>query len=39
MIISSKANPVIKEISKLNDKKFRKEKGAYIVEGLKPVAK
>ncbi len=37
MIISSKANPVIKEISKLNDKKFRKEKGAYIVEGIKPV--
>ena len=37
MVITSKSNPTIKEIAKLNDKKFRKETGLYIVEGTKPV--
>ena len=37
MIISSKSNPTIKEIVKLNDKKYRKETGFYLVEGIKPV--
>lgn len=37
MIITSKSNPVIKDIIKLNDKKYRRESGLYIVEGIKPV--
>jgi len=38
MIITSKSNPQIKEISKLvADKKFRDELGLYVVEGVKPV--
>lgn len=37
MVITSKSNPLIKEILKLYDKKFRKEYGQYIVEGIKPV--
>ncbi len=37
MVITSKSNPKIKAISKLNDKKFRKESGLYLVEGIKPV--
>ena len=37
MIITSKSNPTIKEIVKLNDKKFRRETGLYLVEGTKPV--
>ena len=38
MVITSKANPQIKEISKLaSDKKFRDDLGLYIVEGVKPV--
>ena len=37
MLITSKSNPKIKEISKLYDKKFRKESGLYLVEGVKPV--
>ena len=37
MMITSKSNPVIKEIAKLNDKKFRRETGLYLVEGTKPV--
>lgn len=37
MIITSKSNPTIKEIIKLNDKKFRREAGLYLVEGTKPV--
>lgn len=37
MIITSKSNPLIKEISKLSDKKYRRQSGKYIVEGLKPV--
>ncbi len=37
MVITSKSNPTIKEISKLNDKKYRKISGLYIVDGIKPV--
>lgn len=38
MVITSKLNPQIKEISKLaSDKKFRDELGLYLVEGAKPV--
>ncbi len=37
MVITSKSNPIVKEISKLNDKKYRKEKGLYLVEGIKLV--
>ena len=38
MVITSKSNPQIKEISKLaSDKKFRDELGLYLVEGVKPV--
>lgn len=38
MIITSKSNSLIKEISKLNDKKYRKLNCKYIVEGIKPVS-
>lgn len=37
MVITSKSNPLVKEIAALNEKKFRKEKGLYLVEGIKPV--
>ncbi len=37
MAITSKSNPLIKEISKLSDKKYRREFNKYIVEGTKPV--
>ena len=37
MIITSKSNPIIKDIIKLSDKKYRKEFGQYLVEGIKPV--
>lgn len=38
MVITSKSNPQIKEISKLvSDKKYRDELGLYVVEGVKPV--
>ncbi len=37
MIITSKSNPIIKAVSALSDKKFRKQQGLYIVEGIKPV--
>lgn len=37
MVITSKTNPFIKEIAKLNDKKYRRLSGRYIVEGVKPV--
>lgn len=37
MVITSKTNPFIKEIAKLNDKKYRRLAGKYIVEGIKPV--
>ena len=37
MIITSKANPLIKKIISLGEKKFRKEYGEYLIEGIKPV--
>ncbi|MDE7082713.1 MAG: RNA methyltransferase [Clostridia bacterium] len=37
MVITSKSNPLIKEISKLSDKKYRRLCGSYVVEGVKPV--
>ena len=37
MVITSKYNPLIKEIEKLYDKKYRKICGKYVVEGIKPV--
>ena len=37
MVITSRSNPQIKELIKLNDKKFRTDKGLYLVEGIKPV--
>lgn len=37
MVITSKYNPLIKEIAKLSDKKYRKICGKYVVEGIKPV--
>lgn len=37
MIITSKSNPLVKSISSLSDKKFRKLNGLYMVEGVKPV--
>lgn len=37
MIITSKSNPIIKAVSALADKKYRKLSNQYIVEGVKPV--
>lgn len=37
MVITSKANPLIRKIISLGDKKFRKAYGEYLVEGTKPV--
>lgn len=37
MIITSKSNPIIKDIVKLGDKKYRRDTGLYLVEGIKPV--
>lgn len=37
MIISSKANPIIKKICSLYDKKYRKLYGEFIVESIKAV--
>ena len=37
MIITSKSNPIIKAVSALADKKYRKQSKQYIVEGIKPV--
>ena len=37
MLISSKSNPIIKAVSALSDKKFRKQCNQYVVEGIKPV--
>lgn len=35
MILTSKNNPLIKETASLKDKKFRKELGLFLVEGVK----
>lgn len=37
MVITSKSNWIIKLVSSLADKKFRKQQNLYIVEGIKPV--
>ena len=37
MIITSKSNPIIKTAASLADKKYRKQLGLYLVEGIKPV--
>lgn len=37
MVITSRINPLIKQISSLHDKKSREEQGLYLVEGIKPV--
>lgn len=37
MLITSKSNPLIKTISSLAEKKYRKQHNLYIVEGTKPV--
>ena len=37
MVITSKSNPIIKAVSALADKKFRKQYNQYIVEGIKPI--
>lgn len=37
MLITSKSNPIIKAVSALGDKKFRKQYNQYVVEGIKPV--
>lgn len=37
MVISSKANPIIKKVSSLNDKKYRRLYGEFLVESVKAV--
>ena len=38
MVITSKSNPLIKDIIKLSgDRKYRRAAGLFVVEGLKPV--
>lgn len=37
MVITSRSNPKIKELIKLSDKKYRRQLGRYLVEGVKPV--
>lgn len=37
MLITSKSNPLIKTVSSLADKKFRRKSGLYLVEGVKSV--
>lgn len=37
MVISSKSNPIIKKISSLAEKKYRREYGLFIVESVKAV--
>ena len=36
-VITSKENPLIKQICKLKEKKYRNEYGQYLVEGVKLV--
>ena len=36
-MITSKQNPLIKEIRSLSDKKFRDRLGVFVVEGVKPI--
>ena len=37
MVILSKNNPLVKELAALSDKKGRKEKGTFLLEGEKTV--
>lgn len=37
MVIVSKSNPLVKELSSLKDKKFRRRSGTFLVEGEKMV--
>ena len=37
MVITSKQNPLVKELSSLKEKKGRREKGTFLVEGAKMV--
>ncbi len=37
MVITSRSNPLVKKIVSLADKKFRRQYGEYLVEGVKPV--
>lgn len=37
MVIVSKQNPAVKELASLKEKKGRKERGAYLVEGFKMI--
>ncbi|MCD8041383.1 MAG: RNA methyltransferase [Clostridia bacterium] len=37
MIITSKSNPKVKAFASLKEKKFRKESGEYLIEGVKMV--
>lgn len=37
MVISSKANPIIKKVSSLSDKKYRRLYGEFLVESVKAV--
>lgn len=37
MVITSKSNPIIKTVAQLSEKKFRRQLGLYLVEGIKPV--
>jgi TrmH family RNA methyltransferase len=37
MVITSRANQLVKKIIALSDKKYRREYGEYLVEGIKPV--
>ena len=37
MVITSKSNPIIKTVASLAEKKFRKQTGLYLVEGIKTV--
>lgn len=37
MVIVSKSNPVVKELAALKDKKFRRQSGKFLIEGLKMI--
>ena len=37
MVITSRSNQLVKKLASLSDKKFRREYGEYLVEGIKPV--
>ena len=37
MVILSKQNPLVKELASLKEKKGRRERGAFLVEGVKMV--